>query len=180
MSENKPKNITRSSRKGTSTSASDDEDLAMENTTPGGEAAVKQPMGLEERGDNDLTPTSETKLEGMIRNLNESIAMLSGGMDRIQLQVNELEDRSVPTPPKEERTPRRTERRQSVMDDLLQSSRKLIGLTCWIVDTTRESRMMRTRKRNRCQTTFPDPTDTLTPETRWRLLVYPVVSFFKT
>ena len=43
MSENKPKNITRSSRKGSSMSASDDEDLATENTTPGGEAAVEQP-----------------------------------------------------------------------------------------------------------------------------------------
>ena len=106
-------------------SASDDEDLAEENKTPGGTAAVEQLGGLEEKRDNDLTPTSETKLEGMIKDLSGSIAMLYGGMDRIQQQVNELEVRSVPTPPKEERTPRRTERRQSVIDDLLQSSRKL-------------------------------------------------------
>jgi hypothetical protein len=66
MSEKTPKNITRSSRKGSSMSASDDEDLAEENTTPGGGAAVEQLGGLERKRDNDLTPTSETKLAGMI------------------------------------------------------------------------------------------------------------------
>jgi len=124
MSEKTPKNITRSSRKGSSMSASDDEDLAEENTTPGGGAAVEQLGGLERKRDNDLTPTSETKLAGMINSLNESMAILSGGMDRIHSRMHELEVRSVPTPPKEERTPRK-ERRQSVVDDLLQSSRKL-------------------------------------------------------
>ena len=125
MSETQPKNTTRSSRKGSSTTASDDEDRAMEHTTPRGEAARKQPKGLEEERDDDLTPASENKLEGMMLALQHSMVYLTDGMASIQEQVDKLEEKSVPLSQKELRTPSRKDRRKSVVEDLIQSSRKL-------------------------------------------------------
>jgi len=131
MSDSKPKNTRSSKGRGSMTTASDDNSHTKEESTPGERVVGEQSRDLyDEERDEEMAPLGSYRLEGMMFEMGEAMKVMAESLKDLHTRVKNTEhkvDEKMHTPMNEEapHTPQRKERRVSMMEEVMQSTKRI-------------------------------------------------------